>query len=179
LKYKKITILNYNPSGYIDNQNKKKELPRSLISQGALLLIKDKNIENSEIDYFLKQLDILGLDSFIFFKYSNILEQQSKSKDNSIFFSYTVMEGNNNPYINNIPSFSLAKKIALRTNWSLSKSKGNFSARIIVDIHWKEKPYSLMSKRLKTLMFDFNTSKWYSDFDYTGILKNYEQEVKL
>lgn len=179
MTYARLNIKKYSPYILIDNQNIQAKVPPCLEAQGALMLLKNGTSRVSEINDFIRALNTYRADAFSFFTSYALTEEMFKIKRGSaqVAFEFTIMRGQNNPYINNIPTLALAKKIALQTR---SKIDINFSARIVITRYYYENNRnSVTQEHFKTIMFNFQTKKWCPGKCESSIIEDYSKTSKL
>lgn len=158
MKFKHLNKRYFDPSLLVDNQRIEIVVPIAIKKQASYIFSKESHATKEEIKTFLKMLNHTKVDAFLFSTEDPVRKQMSCQRNGrkKTFFGYTVMKGENNPYINHIPTLCLAKRIALETNEIDNKY---ISTRIIVDIYWYENN-SIINKTFKTLIFDKKINKW-------------------
>ncbi len=145
----------------------------------------EKFINKKAIKSELKNLDLKGVDYFVYYKFYNyfgLMEKDSESDCSSVYTYYLIWQENNASLIKKITDCGNYQPIKLKTNFLNEFYKQNFEKIISDSVKFYEVGNNQISMEIHTTFKEFlfkNKGKfYYNEFDHHNI-ENDSKEANL
>ncbi|WP_457750301.1 hypothetical protein [Sulfurimonas sp.] len=123
-----------NSTTWTNNQDKLIPPIMEIELLSSYLLVNTEHVENEVIDTFLELLKKYNVDAYSFQVNIDVPDVSPENAGEG-YMIYTVMRGDNNPYLNNLTSLELAEKIVKRCTAEHETQSDCKSARLHHSFH--------------------------------------------